>query len=297
MKPGLFRTFALLAALILGTLLPQAHAASPAVRWLVMSMLLTVFLQTRFSRDALQRSHAWLLVANLAMGFVGWALGWIVGGREVAQAAFFAGITPTAAAAPVVTGFLRGRVDYVVAAFFITTLTVALLMPGLLPFMLGRATPDLVTHVLGSVGLVVFVPLAVALTLRKIYPPAEAWPKRLSNVSFGTWVVTLFIVTAGASHFLRTQPGLPFTKVIEIAGTTAAVCAANFALGRWIGRQDFPREASQSLGQKNTSLTIFMALTYASPLVALGPTCYVLWHNLWNSWQLHRVYKKEHPKS
>jgi BASS family bile acid:Na+ symporter len=29
-------------------------------------------------------------------------------------------------------------------------------------------------------------------------------------------------------------------------------------------------------------------LTYANLLIALGPTFYVLWHNLRNSWQLHR---------
>jgi BASS family bile acid:Na+ symporter len=75
----------------------------------------------------------------------------------------------------------------------------------------------------------------------------------------------------------------------KIALTTAAICAASFALGRVIGGREFPREASQSLGQKNTSFTIYLALTYANPLVALGPTCYVLWHNLWNSWQLHRI--------
>ena len=64
---------------------------------------------------------------------------------------------------------------------------------------------------------------------------------------------------------------------------------ASFALGRWIGGREFPAEASQALGQKNTTFTIYLALTYASPLVALGPTFYVVWHNLWNSWQLHRA--------
>ncbi|HQL21587.1 MAG TPA: hypothetical protein PLY49_07505, partial [Opitutaceae bacterium] len=60
-------------------------------------------------------------------------------------------------------------------------------------------------------------------------------------------------------------------------------------LGYLIGRPDFSREASQALGQKNTTFTIYLALTYANPLVALGPTFYVLWHNLWNSWQLQRA--------
>jgi BASS family bile acid:Na+ symporter len=75
----------------------------------------------------------------------------------------------------------------------------------------------------------------------------------------------------------------------EIAVATSLVCAANFALGWAIGGRQFRREASQSLGQKNTTMTIYLALAYASPLVALGPTCYVVWHNLWNSWQLHRA--------
>ena len=64
-----------------------------------------------------------------------------------------------------------------------------------------------------------------------------------------------------------------------------------------IGGREFSREGSQSLGQKNTTFTIYLALTYASPLIALGPTCYVIWHNLWNSWQLHRAAGHEAPPS
>lgn len=48
------------------------------------------------------------------------------------------------------------------------------------------------------------------------------------------------------------------------------------------------------LGQKNTTLTIYLALANANPLVALGPTFYVLWHNGWNTWQLHRYGRRRH---
>ena len=65
------------------------------------------------------------------------------------------------------------------------------------------------------------------------------------------------------------------------------ICALNFLLGAWIGGKEFRREASQALGQKNTTFTIYLAMVYANPLVALGPTFYVLWHNLWNSFQLY----------
>jgi BASS family bile acid:Na+ symporter len=292
MQPGILRTFALVAGMLLGALVPQAHAASWAIRWLVMAMLFLVFLQTRVSRDAIHRSHLVLLAANVAMGFVAWGVGWLAGGREVALAAFFAGITPTATAAPVVMSFLRGRVDYVIAAFVLTNLVIAALLPGLLPVVLGRPTPDAFAQVLGTVGLVVFAPMGVAWLLRWLHPPAGQWPQRLHNVSFGMWVLALFLITANASHFIRGHPELPRIALAEIALATGVVCAANFALGRVIGGRAFPREASQSLGQKNTTLTIYLALAYANPLVALGPTCYVVWHILWNSWQLHRV---RHP--
>jgi BASS family bile acid:Na+ symporter len=257
-------------------------------------MLFLVFLQTRISRSALHRSHFVLLGANIALGFTGWALGWIVGGRDVALAAFFCGITPTAIAAPVIMGFLRGRVDYVVAAFLLTNVVIAALLPLILPWLVGRATPQGFVQVLGTMGLVVFTPMLAAWLLRAIYPPAATWPGRLRDVSFGLWVFTLFLVTANASDFLRSQSGLSFVVLAEIVAVSLLVCLASFGLGRLIGGPDFRREASQALGQKNTTFTIYLALTYASPLVALGPTCYVLWHNLWNSWQLHRVTHREH---
>lgn len=288
MKPGLVRTTALAASIALGAVVPQACAGAWAIRWLVVGMLFLVFLQTRLSRDAVHRSHLVLLAANVVMGFAGWVLGWMVGGHDVALAAFFAAITPTATAAPVVVGFLRGRVDYVVAAFLLTNLAVAALLPALLPLVLARETPGLFAEVLGSVALVVFVPMGVAWVLRAVYPRSASWPQRMRNLSFGMWVTALFLITANASHFIRSHPELPRSDLARIAVVTAVICAANFAVGWVIGGKSFSREASQSLGQKNTTLTIYLALTYANPVVALGPTCYVVWHNLWNSWQLHR---------
>jgi bile acid:Na+ symporter, BASS family len=295
MKFAFSRTGAILAALAVGALMPQAHILSGAIRWLIMTMLFFVFLQTRLERSALRPSHGLLLLANLAMGFVGWGLGTLVGGRDIGLSLFFVGITPTAAAAPVIISFLRGRVDYVVAAFGVTNLGIAVLLPFVLPLALGRPTPDAFAAVAGTLGLVMAVPFVLAWTLRRFHPEAAAWPGKLRNLSFGIWLTTMTLVTANASHFLRSQTGTSPLVVLEIAGLALVLCAANFALGRAIGGRTFAREASQALGQKNTALTVYLALAYASPLVALGPTAYILWHNLWNSWQLHRLMRAPPP--
>ncbi len=289
MPSGLARTCSILAAIVAGALLPQLDALTGAVRWFVMAMLFLVFLQTRWSRAALHRSHAWLLLANIGIGFAAWGLGWAMGGREVALAAFFTGITPTATAAPVIIGFLRGRVDYVVAAFLITNFSITALLPLLLPMVLGRADLHAFGQVLGSVTLVVFVPMTAAFVVRRLHPPAAQWPVRLRNLSFALWVFAIMVICAHASAFLRAQTDAPLGVLLKIVTVSIVICAASFALGRCIGGREFPREASQALGQKNTMFTLYLALAYANPIVALGPTFYVLWHNLWNSWQLHRV--------
>lgn len=290
---GFSRTAAILSALTLGALVPQAHALAWVIRWLVMAMLFLVFLQTRLSRDTLSRTHFTLLAANIAIGFAAWGAGWLIGGRDVALAGFFCGITPTAIAAPVIIGFLKGRVEFVVAAFLLTNIAIAALLPLMLPIVLGRATPEAFAQVLGSVGVVVFLPMAIAWIVRAVHPAAGHWPSRLRNVSFGLWVVSMFFIAANASDFIRANADIPRLVLLEIAGISLAVCVASFALGRVLGGKDLPREASQALGQKNTTFTIYLALAYASPVVALGPTFYVVWHNLWNSWQLHRQQKAE----
>ena len=167
-------------------------------------------------------------------------------------------------------------------------LGIAVLTPLLLPLVLPAGTAVSTAGVVGSVTLVVFVPLVLARIVRWLVPAAAGWPPRLRNPIFLLWAFVIFLVAAHASHFLRSLPALPLGPLAGILGTSAAVCAANFALGSAIGVPRFRREASQALGQKNTAFTIYLALAYASPLAALGPTFYVVWHNLWNSWQLRR---------
>jgi len=293
MQAGLIRTVALLLALLLGVLLPQASQYGWLIKWIVGSMLFMTFLGTRLSRGTLQRGHAALLTANVGMGFVAWGLGWYAGGNEVALAAFFAGIAPTASAAPVVMSFLGGRAEFVAGAFLLSNLAVAALLPVLLPLVLRADTPGLFQHVLGSVSLVVFLPITAAWLIRTLWPQAMAWPGRWRNAMFGAWALAMFLAMANASEFLHTHT-VDHTVLAKIAGVTALVCAANFALGPWLAGRGFAREGSQALGQKNTAFCIWVALTYATPLVALGPTCYVLWHNLWNSWQLHQAGRRQH---
>jgi len=289
MNPAIRRVGTIVLALGAGVLLPAAHAGTWMVPYLVIAMLFPVFLQFRWTRSSLQLSHLGLLAANLGMAFAGWGIGWAIGGPEVGKAGFFAGLAPTATAAAVVIGFRGGQVGYVIAAFMLSNLGIAGSAPLLLPLVLGTATGSVISRVLASVALVMFLPLLAAVLVRRVNPPAVAWAKRLDPLTFAFWMIALFLVSAQASNFLRSQTEIGGDTLARIFLTSAVICTANFALGAWIGGPAHRREASQALGQKNTAFCIYLALTHASPLAALGPTFYIICHNLWNAWQLRRV--------
>ena len=53
------------------------------------------------------------------------------------------------------------------------------------------------------------------------------------------------------------------------------------------------RQGAQGLGQKNTVLAIWVATSYVSALASLAPAAYILWQNIFNSWQLYRKTRRE----
>ena len=87
------------------------------------------------------------------------------------------------------------------------------------------------------------------------------------------------------------------TILLQIGCATLAVCILNFFAGWLIGPRRCKLESSQLLGQKNTSFTIYLAITFASPVAALGPLFYILWHNSWNAIQMFQFEKRRQSKA
>ncbi len=297
MSMSYFRNLTLLAAFVAGYFCPWAACMSWLIRWLIVAMMFLVMLQIRFAWNSIRRTHFYILFANLAIGIGGWYIFKQLGNDTLAEVAFFTGITPTATAAPVIVGLLGERIEFAVNAFMVTNFSMACLFPVMIPVAIGKPAPSVFSHVILSLLLVVGIPLAIALPIRRFYKNYREIPKKLKNVSFFTWVVAVFLIIANASAFLRSQ-GSSIDKhlVWQIALLSAVICFINFFFGQFIAGKRYRREASQVLGQKNTTLTIFLAITYADPLVALGPSFYVIWHNAWNACQLQMRAVREKRK-
>ena len=191
---------------------------------------------------------------------------------------------------------MAGRVKPISCSLYpirVTNIGVSLALLPLIPAVTGNLSWAFALDVFRNLVVIMVLPCVAALILRKFRPEATAWPKKFKMLSLSIWSVLLFIVSAGAMKFLRTHSDVSPVAVVEIAGIAALVCAVNFTLGYWIVPRDLRREGSQTLGQKNTMLTLYLAMTFASPLAALGPTFYVICHNTWNACQLFLYDRKQ----
>lgn len=280
------KVLALLAAMVAGSLLPQLHGLSFLIQYLLMAMLFFAFLDIEFQRRSFQWGLLWILLANLAIAFVSYeALAAF--DHTLALAAFLTAVAPTAIASPVIVSLIGGQVEYVVGAILLTNVAMAFVVPVALPSLLGKAARVSIWQMLEPVLLTVFVPLILARLARLLPPVPKTAVWKGKDYTFVLWVLNLFITCAKAVDFLRNGAGGSIGLLPKIALISLVICALNFSVGALIGGRKFWQEGSQALGQKNNSFVIWVALTFINPLAAMGPTFYVLYHNLYNSFQIY----------
>ena len=260
------------------------------IRISLMLMFFQICLQINLAGLRPRREHLKILLANILMGVAPYFILKSLGFETLALAAFFTGIAPTANAAPVVMGFLGGKVEFVLAGFAINNIFIDLILIALLPFISGGGGFGFALEAAGQIASLVGIPIILAAAARKACKNARSIALRLRMFNFTLWCCTLFVIASKATMFFENTPGIPLKISIEIALVSLALCAANFFAGAKISSKRYARESSQTLGQKNTTLAIFLALVFGgqnAALVSLGPTFYVLWHNIYTALQIY----------
>ena len=274
--------------MLTGALFPALHGLQFLVHPGLMFLLFLAFLGLPAGLPRIHASQLRILVASWFLAGIGCAAFWHFS-HDLALIALLLALTPTATASPVVTALLGGRIEYPATMVLLTNLVQPpLVVLAVSRLQVAHIQVDLLPMMTATL-LTILGPWLLARVLLRLLPPGgRATLLRLRGLSFWLWLVVLAVAVAGASEFLRR--GLaPWWSVGSIAILSLAVCSLNFLIGRRLGVPLHPTEASQSMGQKNTMFSLWFALTYLSPLVALGPASYILWHNLWNAWQLRNT--------
>lgn len=295
-KIGTFLTtqgkgLSLLLTMLVGALVPQAHTFSFLVQYLLMGMLFFAFLDIEFKPGSFQRSVLWVLLANIAVAFLYYTI-LVPFDLTLALSAFMTAIAPTAIAAPVIIGFIGREVEYVVAAVVLTNVANAVVVPLALPTLLGTQVQIAFADVLRPVLVVMLVPLILSRLVLLLPSGPQHFIRQAKAASFPIWLLNLFIISANASDFIRRGNGDSLATLVMMALISLGICIINFGLGALLGGRSHWQEASQSLGQKNLSFVIWIALTFINPLVAMGPTFYILYHHLYNSWSIYQFERR-----
>ena len=146
MLKNLLKPAMLFLPFLLGLAFPEAHFLGKApyhlVRWTLIVMVFLAALQLQFRDMRFRKEHFKSLLLNFAMALIPFFFVKIFFPEEIllAEILFFTGITPTATAAPVVTGLLNARIGFALTGFILSNVVVSLSLLLLLPMVSGNYT-------------------------------------------------------------------------------------------------------------------------------------------------------------
>ena len=226
----------------------------------------------------------------------------------LAQGMLLCVLMPTATAAPIVAAKLGGSIPQLTTYVLLSNIMTALLVPLIFPVIypaLEITYSDRFIQIILHISPLLFGPFFAAWAVRIIYDATMRVMHKderfhlsggLSQLPFYLWTCLITILIARTTHTLLTYNEDRWPVLWLMLGSFMA-CLAQFFLGRYVGgrlpqQQTKPAAqvtAGQALGQKNTALAIWMAHAWLHPLVALAPATYIIWQNIFNSWQLFQA--------
>lgn len=268
---------------------------NPLTPYLIFLMLFITFCRISLKDMKLSMMHFWLISFQIVMSLATY-FGLRGFDEIVAQGTMICILAPTATAAVVVAAMLGAGVANMATYSLLCNMVIAIAAP--LIFSMVGASEDISfwssALTIGSrIIPLLIMPFVAAMALQRVWNRAYLFIQGQQPVSFYLWVVALTIMSGRMTYFILEQDPSNRHIGIIIALIAFVVCAAQFLIGRFIGRRYGDVVAGgQSLGQKNTILAIWMSQTYLNPISSLGPAAYILWQNLANSYQLWRYREK-----
>jgi BASS family bile acid:Na+ symporter len=283
-------------AMLIGVI---CHNYMDAMAWaapvLIFAMLLLTFCKVS-PKEFRITALSWSLLAVQVVGALALYAALRPLDVDVAQGLFICVFCPTATAAPVIVGMLGGSVPRLATYSIVSNLTVAVTAPIFFTLM-GSETVDFFPTfrtICRKVVPLIISPLIIAMALRALAPKAHHKLADHAGLSFYLWAISLIVVVGRAVSFVMREPASKIPNMIILAVGAAVVCVLQFVIGRRLGRRYGDKIAgAQGLGQKNTVLAIWMALTFLNPISSIAPAAYIAWQNIINSAQLYFKTKRD----
>lgn len=286
------KMFMLPIAMLCGWLFHQpVEAVQFLSPYLIFTMLLITFCRVNISEFRIT-ALTWKVVGVQMIGCVVLYFSIAPFDSVLAQGAMLCFLCPTATAAPVITAMLGGSIITLVAISVLSNVWAALFAPLMFTIALGDNGLNidfLATFgtIMAKVGPMIVGPMVLALLLRIVAPKVHRFIHDNQSMSFYLWSIVLIIVVGRVTTFALSEPSERIPQMIILTIAAGIICSIQFIVGRRLGRRHGDAVAgAQGLGQKNTLLAVWMALTFLEPLASIAPAAYIIWQNSFNSLQI-----------
>lgn len=281
------KTLFLIATISIGIFFPFTHSFSFLIKYLLMIMLFFSFIKMDVKKEHFTKSHIYILLINLFVPIISYLLIRPFN-LELSQIVFITAIAPTAIASPVIVNLLKGKIEYTVISILVTNFTIAFILPFLIPEILNNSSSISVSDVLFPVATVFLIPYALSLIIKHFSNKLKTVLAGFNKYVFYILVLNINLGTSKASYYIQQNMSFSDPIIYQIALFSFLLCVFFFNAGKFVVPKNLRVEGGQSLGQKNNGFTVWVALTFISPLAVLGPVFYILFQNIYISWQLHK---------
>ncbi len=265
------------------------HTLTPMFIFL---MLFFTFCNVDIKKMRFSKLFIWLLFAQI-IGCIAMYFAILPFNETLAQGAMICMLSPIAMAAVVIGGMLGANIETMASYTLVNNLAIAILSPIILSiFGNGICSFGII---LAKIAPLLITPFLAGQLCRYTFPKLCKWIAEHNILSFYFWLLSLTLLIGKTSVFIVDYGTNESFLEICLAGIAFVICIAQFALGRYIGGRYGDRVAGgQSLGQKNTVLSIWLAQSFLNPLSCVAPAAYIVWQNIVNSYQ---IYRKENTNS
>ncbi|MDO5017553.1 MAG: hypothetical protein Q4E10_04225 [Porphyromonas sp.] len=295
----IFRDYALLWAMLLGILFhPWLWKWAPLTTYTLFLMLLLSYTKIKPTDIKFTRTH----LLMFAIQWIAAMLSYFIiepYDHTVAIGVALLILTPTATAAPVITSMLGGSIAFVTTYLIVSNVAIALIGPVLIGLVYPEMQMgywDTVLTILSQVSMLLVLPLGIAWGLRYTVPKIHDKLSNLSFLTFWMWVLNIMILIGAAVHTYLTSEQLTPRYTLLLLLITLATTLGLYYLGgrsaKWTGA--IIVNGRQTLGQKNTVFSIWLAMTFLDPEIAFFPTLYIVIQNVINSLELAAHQRAKH---
>jgi BASS family bile acid:Na+ symporter len=232
----------------------------------------------------------------MLIGFILYLLGEF-NGKVVVESLMLCLICPTATAASVVVNKLDGNPNTVVSYTLVIYLITAILIPATLSICdntyMHTTVADAFWIIIKRIFPMLTFPMIASWIVRLKMPKLHKKMVKYSNRAFYLWAICLALsIGISVNSLYKTNESI--SNILLIAAVSLASCIMQFYVGRKIGNKHHDSvAATQSLGQKNSALIIWIGYTFLNPVTSIAGGFYAIWQNLINTWQLYEKRKKD----